>query len=113
MPIELMKISRFRPVACMASTMARACGGMSPARLAYTTSCPCIAVAVQDIALDDRHPPRVWVLQSAGAAQIQGEMRISAVEKKRRGVPRELAVGTEDEDADHGFLLAATIIGLP
>jgi hypothetical protein len=34
MPIALMKMSRFTPAACIASTMCSACSFMSPARFA-------------------------------------------------------------------------------
>jgi hypothetical protein len=56
MPIELTKISRFRPTACMASMIVRACCGISSARFAWTTSWLGIAARgarIEYIAFDD------------------------------------------------------------
>jgi hypothetical protein len=72
MPIELTKISRFRPTACMASMIVRACCGISSARFAWTTSWLGIAARgarIEYIAFDDFLPNGARIPEPACLSQ--------------------------------------------
>ncbi len=56
-------------------------------------------MSASHVAVEDRDPPRMGVLQPVGSTKVQGQLCVAVPQEDARRVARELTVRAEDEDA--------------